>query len=98
MEHLAYSRKSNAFNLDIDVLRERLNSDTAAGRLVSEPLCVLLVHLGKRAHISQEDVHLDDPVEPRAGLGQDGLQILKDLGCLFGNRALNEVALRVHGD
>lgn len=93
-----WSRQSNALNFNIDVLRERLDGDAAAGGLVSEPLCVLLVHLGEEAHVRQEYVHFDDPVEPRAGFCQNGLQILEDLGRLFGDRALNEVALRIHGD
>lgn len=92
------SRQSNAFNFNIDVLRESLDGDATAGRLVSEPLRVLLVHLGEEAHICQEDVHFDHLFKPRAGFRQDGLQILKDLSRLFVNGALDEVALRIHGD
>lgn len=37
-------RQRSAFNLNVDVLGQRLDSNTAAGGLVSEPLGVLLVH------------------------------------------------------
>lgn len=37
--------KSNALNLDVDVLGEGLDGDAAAGGLVGEPLLVLAVHL-----------------------------------------------------
>lgn len=38
-------RKSNALNLDVDVLGEGLDGDTAASGLVREVLLVLGVHL-----------------------------------------------------
>lgn len=42
------SRQCNSLNLDVGVLWERLDSNTAASRLVGEPLAVLLVHGLKR--------------------------------------------------
>ena len=39
-----YLRQSNALNLDIDVLGQSLNGNTAAGGLVGKPLFVLGVH------------------------------------------------------
>ncbi|KAL2290900.1 hypothetical protein FJTKL_14841 [Diaporthe vaccinii] len=42
------SRQCNSLKLDVGVLWERLNSNTAASRLVGEPLAVLLVHGLKR--------------------------------------------------
>lgn len=38
-------RQRNALNLDVNVLGKSLDGDTAAGRLVGEPLGVLLVHV-----------------------------------------------------
>ena len=42
--HLGRLREGNALNLDIDALGKLLDSNTAAGGLVDEPLGVLLVH------------------------------------------------------
>lgn len=42
------SRQCNSLKLDVGVLWERLDSNTAASRLVGEPLAVLLVHGLKR--------------------------------------------------
>lgn len=44
MVNLSFLRQRNALNLDINVLGQSLDGDTAAGRLVGEPLGVLLVH------------------------------------------------------
>jgi hypothetical protein len=38
------SRQSDALNLNINALGELLDSNAAAGRLMSKPLGILLVH------------------------------------------------------
>ena len=38
-------RQSNALNLDIDILGQRLDGDAATGGLMREPLLVLAIHL-----------------------------------------------------
>lgn len=58
-----------------------------------QPLGVLLVHLSEGAHVSQEDVDLDDLVEARASLCQDSLEVLEDLGRLLGDGTLDQVTL-----
>jgi hypothetical protein len=87
--------ESYGFNLHICVLGERLDGDTAAGRLVGHPLLVLLVHLGEVTHVGQEDVDLDDFLDRSSGLLKNGLQVLEAQCCLLSNGTLNQVPLSV---
>lgn len=44
-------RKGNALDLHVDVLGQRLDGDARTGRLLSEPLLVLGVHVGEQRHV-----------------------------------------------
>lgn len=62
---------------------------------------MLLLHSGthsKVGHIREEDIHLDDLLDRRACLGQDGLQVADAGGSLLLDGAGHEIALRVAGD
>ena len=50
--------KSNALNLHRDTLGQFLDSNAAASRLVGKVLFVRCVHLGKVAHVGEEDGRL----------------------------------------
>lgn len=91
-------RKGDALDLDVDVLGQGLDGDAGPGGLLGEPLLVLDVHVGEQGHVGQEDVHLDDAVERRAGRGEDGLQVRDAGGRLHADGALDQVALGVAGD
>lgn len=91
-------RQSNALNLDIHVLGKSLDGNTAASRLVGEPLLVLAVHLGKVIHAGQEDGGLDDLGDGRARLLDDSLDVLAALGCLLGDGAFDKGAVGLQGN
>lgn len=94
----AILRQSNALNLDVHVLGKSLDSNTAAGRLVREPLLVLSVHLGKVTHVGEEDGGLDNLGDGGARLLDDSLDVLAALGRLLGNGTLDEGAVRLQGN
>lgn len=62
---------------------------------MGDPLLVLLVHVGEVGHVGQEDVDLDDLVDGRAGLLQNGLQVLQAQGGLLADGALGQGTGRV---
>ena len=49
-------------------------------------------------HVGQENIHLDDLLERRAGRDQDGLEALDASGRLFAGSAVDDVAILVPGD
>lgn len=53
---------------------------------------------GKLAHVSEEDVDLDDLFDGGAGLDEDGLEVGDALLGLVGDGALDEGALGGEGD
>lgn len=63
--------------------KEKRNS-RPAGLDVAPVRAVHLVHLGKVAHVGQEDVDLDDLFEAGAGGLEDGGQVLDALVLFFG--------------
>jgi hypothetical protein len=65
---------------------------------VDHPLLVLPVHLGEGGHVGQEDIDLDDLVDGRAGLDEDGLEVLEAESRFLGDGALDQVTSRVQVD
>ena len=65
---------------------------------MGEPLLVLAIHLSKVAHVREEDGGLDNLGDGRAGLLNDGLDVLAALSRLLGDGALDEGAVRLEGD
>lgn len=61
-------------------------------------LGVRLVHLGKVAHVGQEDVDLDHARHVGAGFGEDGFDVLAAGFGLRGDGAGDERAGRIGGD
>lgn len=89
------SRQCNSLKLDVGVLWERLNSNTAASRLVGEPLAVLLVHGSKVVHVIEEDVDFDNLVDVRTSSHENGLEVADASSGLLLDGALDQVALGV---
>lgn len=69
----------------------------SAGLDVAPVGAVDLVHLGKVAHVGQEDVDLDDLLEAGAGGFEDGGQVLDAL-VLLGNKPLVFLLLKTMQD
>jgi hypothetical protein len=56
--HLTSASKGNGLDLDGDTLRQLLDGDAGASRLVGEVLLVDRVHLGEVIHGGDEDIDL----------------------------------------
>src|SRR5215210_3356572 len=80
------SGQRDRFDLDPDARRKLRDADRGPGReRLADPAGVDLVHPLEVAQIDEEDGRLDDPVEARAGLLEDRLEVVEDLLGLLGD-------------
>ena len=88
VNHLAYSSFMDYKNR---ISHSHLGTKQSGSRVRSETY-------GKVGHVGDEDINLDNLLNRRAGLLQDGLQVLDAGGGLLLDRTFDEIALYVTGD
>lgn len=88
--------KGHALDLNHGTLREGLDSNAAARRLMAaEVLLVDAIHTSEIVHIGKEDGRLQDAVKGRAGGMEDGGEIFENGFGAFLNGSGDNVALLV---